>query len=147
MVASRSTIEALISRGAWEDLERLIAADRRVVRRLVSLSYRDDPALREGAARCLGVAARHHPRHVQETVRRLVWAMNDESGTNAVTAPAVILAIAREAPEVLLPVVPDLVRLAGDETLHEGLAAALRTITERCPGEVGRRLGASITSP
>ena len=43
------------------------------------------------------VAARHHPDLVQQVVRRLVWAMNDESGTNALTAPEVVKAVADES--------------------------------------------------
>jgi hypothetical protein len=77
---------------------------------------------------------------VQNIIRRLVWAMNDESGTNAATAPEVLQAIADEMPELLLPVLPDLVRLSADPGLREGLAAALRTVSRRCPGEIGRQL-------
>jgi predicted short-subunit dehydrogenase-like oxidoreductase (DUF2520 family) len=77
-------------------------------------------------------------------IRRLVWAMNDESGTNALTAPEVLQAVAAERPELLLPVVPDLVRLAADEGLREGLASALRTVASRCPGQVGQELSESL---
>jgi hypothetical protein len=70
--------------------------------------------------------------------------MNDESGTNACTAPAVISAIADERPELLLPMIPDLVRLAGDEALHEGLARALKTVVSACPGKVAEGLKESL---
>jgi hypothetical protein len=70
--------------------------------------------------------------------------MNDESGTNALTAPEVIQAIAAEEPELLLPLVPDLTRLTADPGLREGLAKALKTVAEKCPGEVGARLSASL---
>ncbi len=140
----RQRIESLLEQDEWEAVEALVAGERRAIRHLVTLSYRPDEALRRASGRALAIAARHHPAQVQEVVRRFVWAMNDESGTNALTAPAVIHAIALERPEILLPVVPDLVRLAGDPGLHEGLAEALREVARRCPGEVGERLGKSL---
>ena len=70
--------------------------------------------------------------------------MNDESATNALTAPEVLEAIAAENPELLLPVVPDMTRLAADPGLHGGLARTLRTIANRCPGKVGELLGRSL---
>ena len=90
------------------------------------------------------MAARHHPKVVQDVVRRLVWAMNDESATNALTAPEVLHAIADERPELLLPVVPDLTRLAADPGLQEGLAKTLKTLADRLPGKVGEAFSRSL---
>jgi hypothetical protein len=39
---------------------------------------------------------------------------------------------------------PDLVRLSADPELREGLATALRTVSRRCPGEIGRQLAESL---
>ena len=91
-----------------------------------------------GPCRAIGRAGHHHPITVQQVVRRLVWAMNDESGTNALTAPEVVRAVADQTPELLLPLVPDLSRLAADEGLHEGLAEILEILVEKYPGSVGR---------
>jgi len=126
------------------ELETLVAGEPRVVRHLLGLSYHSDDTLRAGALRALKTAARHHPDLVQNLVRRLVWAMNDESGTNALTAPAVVRAIAEEAPRLLIPMVPDLIRLSADPGLQEGLAQALRLVVKRCPGEVGKGLQDSL---
>ena len=70
--------------------------------------------------------------------------MNDESGTHSLTAPGVIRAVAEESPELLLPVVPDLTRLAADEGLHDQLAEILRLLAEKFPGSVGRGIEGSL---
>jgi len=126
------------------DVEDLVASEPRAVRYLLGLTYHENEELREKAARGVALAARYHPKLIQNVVRRLIWAMNDESATNAVTAPQVLAAIACEQPELLLPVVPDMTRLAADPSLHDGLAKALRTVASRCPGKVGERLGESL---
>jgi hypothetical protein len=126
------------------DVEELVAKEPRAVRYLLGLTYHQNEELRKAAARGVAIAARYHPKLVENVVRRLIWAMNDESGTNAVTAPEVLEAIAREQPELLLPVVPDLTRLAADLGLHDGLAKTLHIVADRCPGKVGERLGESL---
>jgi len=130
--------------GKFEAMEDLVAEQPRAVRHLLGMTYHPEAAKRNVAARGLALASRYHPDLLQEVVRRLVWAMNDESGTNALTAPEVIQAIAEEEPELLVPVVPDLTRLAADQGLQSGLSAALKTVSERCPGQVGESLSKSL---
>ncbi|MBI4880844.1 MAG: hypothetical protein HY812_14485 [Planctomycetes bacterium] len=136
----REDVRGAVLRGDARELDSLVAAEPRALRFLLGLTYQTDESTRRNAARGIALAGRHHPRLVQGVVRRLVWAMNDESGTNAATAPAVINAIAGERPELLLGAVPDLIRLAADGALHDELVAALQTVVERCPGKVGREL-------
>jgi hypothetical protein len=143
-VSLREQIRAAAMEGRNEELSELARNERRAVRHLMGLSYEQNPEIRARAAEALGVAAMHHKKLMDSNIRRLVWAMNDESGTNALTAPEVLLAIARKNPELLLPVVPDLARLAADEGLREGLAATLQLVRDACPGEVGPLLGRSI---
>jgi len=140
----RVEVRELVDRGDLVAIENLIAANLRAVRHLLALTYHAEENVRTIAARGVALAGRHHPQLLTGIVRRLVWAMNDESGTNALTAPAVILAIAQEQPELLLPMVPDLVRLAGEEELSEGLSQALSTVSDACPGRVGSELQKSL---
>lgn len=114
--------------GAVDDLEALAAADARVVRLLLGLSYDASSELRAAAAKGIARAARHRPNLVQQAMRRLIWAMNDESGTNAVTAPAVLRAVALERPDILRPLLPDLRRLSDEPELREDLSAAVRLV-------------------
>jgi hypothetical protein len=143
-VSVRERTQAAVEGGRREELEALVAEEPRALRYLVALSYQTDETVRWSACRGIGIAGHYHPELVQKIVRRLVWAMNDESGTNALTAPGVVRAIAEERPSLLLPMVPDLTRLAADPGLQEELAAALKVVQERCPGEIGRRLGTSL---
>lgn len=146
-VSLRDRVRQAIERaqyGEFSDMEKLVAEEPKTVRHLLGITYHPDSAKRDAAARGLALASRYHPKLVQEVVRRLVWAMNDESGTNALTAPQVIQAIAEEEPQLLVPLVPDLTRLAADPGLKEGLSAALKTVSRRCPGQVGERLSSSL---
>ena len=130
--------------GSEDDLERLVSEEPGAVRHALGLTYHAERGFRKRAARAVALASRRHPAMVQNIIRRLVWAMNDESGTNAATAPEVLQAIADENPEMLLPMLPDLVRLSADPELREGLAVALRTVSRRYPGEIGRKLAGSL---
>jgi hypothetical protein len=144
-VSLRARVHEMVRVGMADgELEELVEREPRAVRYLVGMSYHADPEIRKTATRGVALAARHHPKLVQDIVRRLVWAMNDESATNAVTAPEVLQAIADEKPELLLPMVPDLTRLASDPGLQEGLAGTLKTIASRCPGKVGTIFSKSL---
>ena len=141
----RSRVHEVIRQGLGNgDIEELVSSEPRAVRYFLGMSYHSDPDIRKKAVKGIAVAARHHPELVQKIVRQLVWAMNDESATNALTAPEVMLAIANERPELLLPMVPDLTRLAADPGLHQGLSEALKTLVRRCPGKVGEKLSRSL---
>ena len=133
-----------VRNGSDDELERLVSEEPGAVRDALGLTYHAERGIRKRAARAVALASRRHPAMVQNVIRRLVWAMNDESGTNAATAPEVLQAIADENPELLLPMLPDLVRLSADPELSEGLATALRTVSRRYPGEIGRQLAVSL---
>lgn len=141
----RSQIHDAVRGGLADgELEELVANEPRTIRYLLGMSYNADPEIRKTATRGIALAAKHHPKRVQEVVRRLIWAMNDESATNALTAPEVLEAIADETPELLLPMVPDLARLAADHGLREGLSRTLKTVSSRCPGKVGEMMSRSL---
>ena len=130
--------------GNFEGIENLVSREPRAIRYLLGMTYHADKGKRRTAGKAIAIASQYHPKMVKDVVRRLIWAMNDESGTNALTAPDVLIEIARVRPEILVPAVPDLTRLATDEGLHDGLASALKLVSEACPGEVGSRLSASL---
>jgi hypothetical protein len=143
-VSLRERVLELVTAGEDEALNELVADEPRAIRYLVGCTYHADADMRGTACRAVGRAARHHPELVQQVVRRLVWAMNDESGTNALTAPAVVRAVAAARPDLLLPLVPDLTRLAADEGLREALAETLLYLKEKFPGSVGRGIEDSL---
>ncbi len=143
-MTQREEIRAAVESGDLETLDALTAKNPRSLRYLVGVMYQPDEGLRRVGARAIALAARHHPKMVEKIITRVVWAMSVESNTYAPTAPEVLLAIADEKPELLLPVAADLIRLSKDESLHEGLGDTLRRLGERCPGRVGRELTKSL---
>jgi hypothetical protein len=125
---TRERVHKAVDERRFDDLVALAVEDSRALRHLLALAYREEPEIRAAAVRGIALASRHHPRLVQETARRLVWAMNDESGTHAATAPEVLRAIADEAPDLLLPLVSDLLRLTADPSLHDALVEVVRLV-------------------
>ncbi|NCO94356.1 MAG: hypothetical protein COZ06_15440 [Armatimonadetes bacterium CG_4_10_14_3_um_filter_66_18] len=90
------------------DLERLVAAaraDQRLVGVLSSLLVEADELLRcramEGLARVCASAAETDLEAVREQIRRLLWAMNEESGANVKHAPEAIAEILVRVPALL----------------------------------------------
>lgn len=140
----KTLFHTAVQSGSDDEVEKLVAEEPRAIRFALGLTYSDEPGIRRRAAKAVAFGSKHHQSLVENIIRRLVWAMNDESGTNAVTAPEVLQAIADERPELLLPVLPDLVRLSKDPGLNEGLAAVLRAVSSGCPGEVGSHMVRSI---
>lgn len=136
----RERVVETVRQRRFDELALIVAENRGAVRALVGMTYDADPETRQLAARGLALAARHHPALVGEVVRRLVWAMNDESGTNAQFAPETLRAIAEERPEVLVEVLPDLMRLSVDPTLHEALVDLTKVVGARCPDQAARRI-------
>lgn len=139
----RDQVRAAVRQGRMDELERL-ADDPRAVRHLMRQMYEFDEGVRTMAARGIALMARRHPRLRADILKRLIWAMDNDSGTNAPNAPEVVLAIAEDDPEALVPVVADLVRLAGDQTLYDGLAAALELVVRQCPGAVGHGISRAL---
>ncbi len=104
----REQVNAAVLGANFDQLEDLIAKETKVIRYLMGMSYQPEDNIAETAAKAIGLAARHHPKLIKKILRRLVWAMDEQSGTNSYSAPLVLQAIARERPEFLLPIVPDL---------------------------------------
>jgi hypothetical protein len=140
---SRQVSEAL-REGRFQELESLVAAEPRAVRFLLAATFRPEPEIRAAAGRGLAVAARHHPALVKEVVRRLIWGMNEESGTNASGAPDTLYSIADEAPDLLVPVMGDLMRLTADPNLHDRLIEVAQKVASRRPTAAADRLEASL---
>lgn len=134
----RERVRQTVQAGDLKALEQVVSEDAHAVRHLVSLTHQSDAAVRLTACKGVGLAARYHPELIESVIRRLIWSMNEESGANGLTAPQVLEAIARERPEMVLPVVPDMVRLSGDDSLHDGLADALCVVVHALPGKVGQ---------
>lgn len=142
----RERVAETVRQRRFDELDELLAGDRRALRFVVALTYQSDAEIVDAAARAIARAASKHGRQVGEIVRRMVWAMNEESGTHAVNAPAVLRAIAETTPRLLLPSVPDLMRLSADPNLHDALVEVTRTVARAFPREAAAAVEQSLRS-
>ncbi|MDJ0763336.1 MAG: hypothetical protein QNJ97_10135 [Myxococcota bacterium] len=133
-----------VEAGDFEAVEALVSEEPRAIRYMVRMMYGLDKTVRENCAKAIVIAAKYHPKVVARVVQNLVWAMDQRSGTYAPTAPEVLKSLAEAKPELLVPVMGELVRLAGDTSLNTGLCDTLRLVAERCPGELGEKLRTAL---
>ncbi|MCP4677985.1 MAG: hypothetical protein GY854_21210 [Deltaproteobacteria bacterium] len=145
-MSGRDDIRAAVFAGNFDDVEAIVAENPRSVRRIVGLMYGLDEDIRTNCAKALVIAAKYHPKLIKRVIKNLVWAMDEQSGTYAPTAPEILKIIANDNPELLVPMMGELVRLASDSSLNEGLSSILRVVANRCPGELGRKLAKSLNT-
>lgn len=136
----REVVMELLRAGRHEELQRLVVADCRTVRPLLGRLWDGDPEIRRTAAWALGELAASHPDLGTEVVRRLMWALNDESGTNGVYGLAALGEIGRRVPEVLLPFLDALSAMAWDDGLRLALIRAFSAAALGAPAAVREQL-------
>lgn len=126
-------VRELLQQGSEAAVAELARADPRVLRPLVGRLWDPDREIRARAARAVGHAAAAHPDLGLEVIRRLMWALNDESATNGVHGISALGEIGRREPELLAPFVPALVSMSADPGLRLELLHALTAIAESAP--------------
>jgi hypothetical protein len=137
----------LLEQGREEAVAELAIADPRALRPLMGRLWDPVPQIRRRAAGAIGRFAAAHSALGLETVRRLMWALNDEAATNGVYGIAALGEIGRRCPEMMAPFVPALVSMAGDDGIRLELLRALGRVAEADARLVGRhldRLGALV---
>jgi HEAT repeat protein len=113
----------------------MAAADRRVVRALVSLLYDPDELVRWRAVSALGRLAGAHPELARPLVTRLIWTLNDESGgIGWMSAPA-LGEIGRCAPPLLRDAVRVVVHYLDEPALLSGALWAIGRLAPAYPAE------------
>jgi HEAT repeat protein len=126
-------IRELLQQGREQAVAELAAANRRALRPLLGRLWDPDEEIRRHAARAIGHAGEAHPDLGLEVLRRLVWALNDESATNGVYGIPAIGEIGRRRPELVAPFVEPLVSMSHDAGLRLELIRALTAIAETAP--------------
>jgi HEAT repeat protein len=133
--ALRRSVRVHLERGAYAPVLELVAADRGVVRALVSLLCDPDELVRWRAVSALGHLAGAHPELAQPLVTRLYWSLNDESGgIGWMSAPA-LGEIGRSAPHLLRQCVRPLVRYLDEPFLLSGALWAIGRLAPAYPAE------------
>jgi hypothetical protein len=132
----KGKVMELLRAGDAAGLERLARSQRRTVRHLLGRLWDPDETLRRRAAVGLGAAAAAHPDLGYEVIRRLVWALNDESATNGVYGLAAIAEIGYRDPQLMAPFVAPVASYLWDEGLRLEILKALCRISEAAPEQI-----------
>jgi HEAT repeat protein len=114
-------------------VERIAVADPRATRHLLGRLWDPDSETRRVAAIGLGAAAASHTELGRDVVRRLMWALNDESATNGVYGLAALGEIGARCPELIRPFVAPIASYAWDDGLRSGILRALSRIADAAP--------------
>ena len=133
-------VRELLQQGREDAAAELAVADKRALRPLMGRLWDCDREIRQRAARAVGHAASVHSDLGLEIIRRLMWALNDESATNGIHAIPALGEIGRCAPDMIAPYVPALVSMSWDDGIRLELLHALTAIADSAPHLVAGHL-------
>ncbi len=91
----RETIKEFLRGRKYQEILDLLGENRKIVRLLRSILYDDEPIIRWRAVTLFGMLAVEKPGWIKKEVSRLLWTLNDESGSIGRAAPESIGEIAR----------------------------------------------------
>jgi len=111
--------------GDVDGLNGLLSREPRAIRHLIGRLWDNDEEMRDLAAKGLGAAAAAHPEQARDLVRRLMWALNDESAMNGVYGLAALGEIGAQAPELMAQFVAPMASYLWDEGLRTEILHAL----------------------
>jgi hypothetical protein len=128
----RTDLRDLVVHRRLDALAETAAASRRVLGRLVSLTYDADPAVAWAAVEAMGAAAARiaddDPDFVRHHLRRLHWLLQEESGGICWYAPQAMAEIVARRPDLFadyVPIVVNLVLEMAEEDLEHFRAGML----------------------
>lgn len=130
----------LLRQGHEEAAAELAIANPRAFTPLVARLWDPDPEIRRGAAGAIGRSAAAHPARGLEVIRHLMWALNDESGTNGLYGIPALGEIGYRASEMMAPFVPTLAFMSRDDGIRLELLKAFGRIAESDPRLIERQL-------
>lgn len=118
----------LLRQGRCDEAAALVAHGRGGVRVLTARLWDSDEAMRRAAAVAFGDLAEHAPDKLREALRRFIWALNDESGTDGSPTLAAMAAVAQRQPRALAPFLGALIALLDDGRLRPGILSVLERV-------------------
>lgn len=130
----------LLRQGGEEAAAELAIAEPRALAPLVARLWDPAPEIRRGAAGAIGRSAAAHPARGLEVVRRLMWALNDESATNGAYGIPALGEIGHRCPEMMTTFVPSLALMSRDDGIRLELLKAFGRIAESDPRLIRRQL-------
>lgn len=123
----RLEMESDIARGRLRKVAGDALDSRRAFRSLFKILYHEGGDLRHGAASALGLLTEMEPRMARTIQERLMWAMNDESGTYCNGAAAAMAEVSLVQPDLVRGFVPVLLSHL-DDVEEEHIIQVLRAI-------------------
>jgi hypothetical protein len=121
-------------------IEHIAATDRRAMRHLLGRLWDQEGDVGRTASIGVRAAAAAHPDLGLDIVRRLMWALNDESGMNGVFGIAALGEIGARDPELIEPFVAPLASHSWDDGLRPEILKALVRIASTAPRIVAPHL-------
>jgi hypothetical protein len=136
----RGDIQRLVEGRDWGVLLALADSDRKVLSRILPLTYQPDGLLRWQAVEALGLAAGRvadrDAEFVRGIIRRLIWSLNDESGGIGWSAPEAIGEILANRPKLFAEYAPIVISLFDnleEDYFHSGIIWAISRIAQVAP--------------
>ncbi|SHF52858.1 HEAT-like repeat-containing protein [Desulforamulus putei DSM 12395] len=133
----REEIDRLLSENRYEELVERALQNQGIIKFLFRFFYHPYGVQRwqaiEGLGRVAEALVQKDPEAVREIIRRLLWSMNDESGTAGWSAPEAIGEIIYRNPELFKDFVPIVINASEEEIFHRGIAWALGRIGQKRP--------------
>lgn len=121
-------------------IENIAVTDRRAMRHLLGRLWDQDSGVRRAACIGVGAAAAAHPDVGLDVIRRLMWALNDESATNGVYGIAALGEIGARDPELIEVFLGPLASCSWDDGLRPEILKALARIASVAPRVVAPHL-------
>ena len=132
----KGRVMELLRVGDEQNLGALAAHEPRATRFLLGRVWDSDEVLRGRAARALGVVAAARPEMGADLIRRLMWALNDESATNGFYGIPAVAEIGFNDAELVAPFIAPRASLSWDDGLRREIIRALTRIAEAAPEAV-----------
>ncbi|HMK43899.1 MAG TPA: hypothetical protein VK445_07150, partial [Dissulfurispiraceae bacterium] len=136
MVVKKEVLR-LLDEGAIEEIGRLAAADKNVLKYLIAASYDKEDVRTWRAIEAMGQAAHHAKVDViRETTRKLLWSMTDESGGIGWSAPEMLGEIVRANPKEYGDLIPLIWSCRDEDLFRPGAIWGLYRASQTTPGAV-----------
>ena len=112
-------------------------SEHKLVRTLTMLVHDVEDIVRQRACAELGkIVSRKAPSRIENTIRRLLWRLNPESGDYPVGVPELLGEIGNRSPQQVSNLVSVMLQYLDDETLRPGLLQAAGRIGQSLPDTV-----------
>ena len=134
----REQLRQLLREADYQEVLALAAADRRVGEILLQFLYDPRDLLHWRALEALGLLAGAHPRSVQKLINRLLWLLNEDSGSFGWGAAAALGEIGRHQISLVNEIIPMFAGLLDEEFSRAPMLWGVGRLAERHPALLGK---------